>query len=252
MENKIYKVLIIEDEEPASQLIQHYLATYENFQISAICTDGYTGLKAINEMQPDLIFLDIEMPKLTGLEVLELCVHKPHVIFTTAYNQYAVKAFELNAVDYLLKPFSKKRFDEALQKVIHLLKSNTNKQSNIESYSIQYHQLQKLERIAVKIGQKVVVVPIEDIMYLETDGDYVKIHTLDNLYLKEKTMKYFEQTLNADLFIRIHRSYLVNATYIQKIECYDKDSHIVVLKDNKTKLKASDSGYKLLRKRLAW
>ncbi len=252
MENKIYKVLIIEDEELASQLIQHYLATYDNFQISALCADGYTGLKAINEIQPDLIFMDIEMPKLNGLEVLELCAHKPYVIFTTAYNQYAVKAFELNAIDYLLKPFSKTRFDEALQKVVHLLKANIPQQSNVENYSLQYHQHKKLERIAVKIGQKIIVVPVEDIMFLETDGNYVKIHTQDMVYLKEKTMKYFEQTLNNEIFIRTHRSYLVNSTYIQKIEYYDKNSHLIVLKDNKTKLKTSDGGYKLLRERLAW
>ncbi len=242
------KAIIIEDETPARELLQHYLKSIPEITLCGTYADGFTGLKAINELKPQLVFLDIQMPKLTGLEIIELMDHKPSIVFTTAYDQYAVKAFEANAVDYLLKPFSLERFSNATQKAIEKISLKQEAQPAIDSALQTLEEKQgKIERIAVRAGSKIQVIPIFHVNYFESDGDYVKIHTNEGSFLKEKTMKYFESYLDDSKFVRIHRSYIVNVEMIQKVEYYDKDSHIVVLKNN-ISLKVSGSGYKLLKK----
>ena len=242
------KAIIIEDEKPASDLLLHYLKNFPQIIISGTFSDGFSGLKAINEIHPQLVFLDIQMPKLTGLEILELLEYKPALIFTTAYDQYAVKAFEANAVDYLLKPFHNDRFNVAVNKAIEKISQNENFQPVIQSTIQSLEQRpEKIERIAVRTGSKIQVIPTEQILYLEADGDYVKIHTKEGNYLKEKTMRYFESSLTENKFVRIHRSFIVNVDMIQKVEYYDKESHVAVLKNNEN-LKVSSAGYKLLRK----
>lgn len=242
------KALIIEDEKPATDLLLHYLKSFPQIKILGTFSDGFSGLKAINEIRPQLVFLDIQMPKLTGLEILELLEYKPALIFTTAYDQYAVKAFEANAVDYLLKPFHNDRFNVAVNKAIERILQNENFQPVIQSTIQSLEQRpEKIERIAVRTGSKIQVIPTEQILYLEADGDYVKIHTKEGNFLKEKTMRYFEASLTENKFVRIHRSYIVNVDMIQKVEYYDKESHVAVLKNNEN-LKVSSAGYKLLRK----
>lgn len=242
------KAIIIEDELPARELLQHYLKNISQIKILGTYSDGFAGLKAINELKPELVYLDIQMPKLTGMEIIELLEHKPAIIFTTAYDQYAVKAFEANAVDYLLKPFSIERFTSATNKAIERISLKTNPIQEINSAIQTLEKKQgEIERVAVRAGSKIQVIPVSGINYFEADGDYVKIHSMEGAFLKEKTMKYFESHLNESKFIRIHRSYIVNVDMIQKVEYYDKDSHIVVLKNNTT-LKVSSSGYKLLKK----
>jgi len=242
------KAIIIEDEKPATELLLHYLKSFSQITISGIFSDGFSGLKAINELHPQLVFLDIQMPKLTGLEILELLEHRPALIFTTAYDQYAVKAFEANAVDYLLKPFHKDRFNVAVNKAIERITQKVNFQPVIQSTIQSLEQRpEKIERVAVRTGSKIQVIPTEQILYLEADGDYVKIHTKEGNFLKEKTMRYFESALTENKFVRIHRSYIANVDMIQKVEYYDKENHVAVLKNNE-KLKVSSSGYKLLRK----
>jgi len=245
-----YKAIIIEDEEPARQLIKSYLEDNNDIELAGEFADGFNGVKAIDELKPDLVFLDIQMPKLTGFEVLELISHKPAVIFSTAFDEFAIRAFEINAIDYLLKPYSKDRFQQALdkaltsirkneafgQKLLPLLKSNEENQ-------------EVLNRVAVKTGTKVHLIPTADIIYIEAEGDYAKIITRDSFYLKETTLKYFETHLDPTQFIRMHRSYIVNVAEINRIEYYDKETHIVILKNN-TKLRASAAGYKLLKSRL--
>jgi two-component system LytT family response regulator len=245
-----YKAIIIDDEEPARQLIKSYLEGNIEIEIAGEFADGFSAVKAIDDIKPDIVFLDIQMPKLTGFEVLELVNHKPVVIFSTAFDEFAIRAFEINAIDYLLKPYSRDRFNLALNKALTSIRKNelqTEKlqpliQSNDENTEI-------LNRIAVKTGTKVHLIPVKDIISLVAEGDYVKINTMDSFFLKEKPLSYFEKHLNPELFIRIHRSCIVNISEIARIEYYDKETHIIFMKNN-TKLRASTTGYKLLKKKL--
>jgi len=246
---KKYQTFIIDDEEPARLLVRNYLESYTDFEITGEYQDGFNGAKAINEFKPDMVFLDIQMPKLDGFELLELLEHHPVIVFTTAYDQYAIKAFEMNAVDYLMKPFSRERFEQAIHKAAAKLKENLSFKNSVNSLITSHDQQNdELQRIAVRSGSGIQVIPVQDIHFFEAEGDYVMIHTKNNRYLKEKTMKYFESHLDPSQFIRVHRSYIVNVNEIGKIELYDKENHIVLLKNNPQRLKASKNGYKLLRK----
>jgi two-component system, LytTR family, response regulator len=242
--------IIIEDEEPARKLLKTYLKEHEEINLLGEFSDGLSGVKAIQEFRPDLVFLDIQMPKLNGFEVLELSEFKPMIIFTTAYDQYAIKAFEANAVDYLLKPFSRERFADALKKAkVDLAKQITDSGNLKSAIAVIDEKPEILERIAVRSGSKIHLIPAGDILYIEADGDYVKFHTKEGSHLKEKPMKYFETHLDPKQFARIHRSYIANVNFIQRLDYYDKESYSAVLKDG-TQLKVSSNGYKLLRELL--
>ena len=244
------RTIIIEDEEPARILLKKFLEAIPQIKLISECSDGYSGLKAINEQKPDLVLLDIQMPKLTGFEVLELTEHKPIIIFTTAYDQYAIKAFESNATDYLLKPFTRERFTEAINKATEKFNNKTNDENKIISVLKTIDEKpETIDRIAIRSGSKIHVIPVEEIIYFESDGDYVKIHTKEGSHLKEKTMKYFETHLEPKKFIRIHRSYIANVEQIQRLEYYDKENYVAILKNN-IQLKVSNSGYKLLKESL--
>ena len=241
------KVMIIDDEAPARDLIRHYLKAHSDIEIAAEADNGFTAMKLIRENDPQLIFLDVQMPKLTGFEMLELMDSTPEIIFSTAFDQYAIRAFELNAVDYLLKPYSKERFDTAVQKAIAKIQSGKAVQSELQSFGKALAPpSETLTRIAVKDRQQIFVIPVNDIDYIESDGDYVKLHTVKKAYLKEKTMKFFEENLPRQQFIRIHRSYIVNVNEVAKIELYEKESYRVLLRNGEI-LKASSNGYKALK-----
>ncbi|NVO02197.1 MAG: LytTR family transcriptional regulator DNA-binding domain-containing protein [Bacteroidetes bacterium] len=244
------QAIIIEDELPARTLVKNYLEGFEIIEIIGEYSDGFSGLKAINELKPDLVFLDIQMPKLTGFELLELTEHKPIIIFTTAFDQYAIKAFEANAVDYLLKPFSLQRFQGAVNKAIDRFDNNKTDETIVKSM-IQTidEKTEIINRIAIRTGSKIHLIATEEIVFIEADGDYVKIHTKDQSFLKEKTMKYFESHLDSTKFTRIHRSYLLNLEHIHRLEYYDKENYVAILK-NDIHLKVSNSGYKLLKNHL--
>ena len=246
MKNYI-NVIIVDDEVAARDLIKHYLRDYSNINIIGEAENGFDAIKKIKEYKPHLIFLDIQMPKLTGFELLELLDNPPEIIFSTAYDQYAVYAFEQNAIDYLLKPYSKERFDAAMQKVLKKMEAGDNNQTNMHilKETLANHP-DKLTRIAVKKQQQIVVININDIKYIEAYGDYVKLHTNNGSFLKEKTMKYFEESLPLEQFSRIHRCSIVNIDEVDKIELYEKESYRVHLK-NGIILKASANGYKLLK-----
>jgi len=239
------KIVIIEDEEPARQLLKEYLAGFPGTEISGEYADGFSGLKGIQEHQPDIVFLDVQMPKLNGFEMLELLDDPPEIIFTTAYDQYAIKAFELNAVDYLLKPFSEERFREAVNKAMERMKTRKN-----ISYSELKQHVDKtteiLSRVVVKTRNEIRLIPADQILYIEAQDDYVMIYTPSGKFLKQKTMKYFEDHLGRDEFIRVHRSYLVRTDQISKLEPYEKNSWLLILK-NGVKVPVSRSGYGLLR-----
>lgn len=239
--------IIIDDEFSARNLIKYYLHDFSEITIVGEADNGFDALKKIKELKPKLIFLDIQMPKLTGFELLELLDNPPEIIFSTAYDQYAIRAFEQSAVDYLLKPYSKERFEIAIQKAIDKLHTGGTSQSNLQTlHETMLHHAEKLTRIAVKKQQQIVVININDIQHIESYGDYVKLHTHNGSFLKEKTMKYFEENLPPEQFSRIHRCSIVNVDEIAKIELYEKESYRVHLK-NGTILKASATGYKMLK-----
>jgi two-component system LytT family response regulator len=244
--NKV-KTIIIDDEKLARSIICNYLKENPDIEIIDECSDGFEGIKKINELNPDLIFLDIQMPKISGFEMLELIDKPPVIIFTTAFDQYALKAFEVNAADYLLKPFSEDRFNEGLSKALHRLKDKSNNSTVIKKL-IKQNDLSTdfLERIIIKDGPKISVVQVEDITYLEAQDDYIMIHAKEGKFLKQKTMKYFEEHLNPADFVRIHRSYIAPVNQIKKIELLEKESYQIVL-ENKSTLPMSKSGYEKLK-----
>ncbi len=243
----ITKVLIVEDEKLAREIVKSYIKKHSNIELVGECSNGFDALKQINELKPDLVFLDIQMPKLTGFEMLEVLENPPVIIFTTAYDQYALKAFEVNATDYLLKPFSEERFDEALHKALILLGNKGEAVKKIENLSKTIEQKEeKLERVVVKNGQKISIVPVDDIKYIEAQDDYTMLYTDKGNFLKQKTMKYFEENLDEKDFIRIHRSYFVKITQIKQIELFEKESYRLILNDG-NKLPVSKSGYQKLK-----
>ena len=244
--------IIIDDEGPARKIIVKYLEKHPGIELVQECENGFAGLKAINDLKPDLIFLDIQMPKINGFEMLELLDEKPLIIFSTAHDEFAIKAFEQNAVDYLLKPYSQKRFTGAVTKAVEKIRTGTPVQTEIQSLQNSLESSpDHLRRVVIKSGSNVEVLPVDDIQYLEAAGDYVEIHTAKGKYLKQKTMNYFEQQFDPDQFIRVHRSYIVSVNQINKLEPYSKDSYILYLKNGK-EVNVSKSGYKSLKERLGF
>lgn len=236
------KVIIIDDEPLARSLLEELLEEENNIEIMASCNDGFEGLKAIQEHQPDLIFLDIQMPKITGFELLELIENPPIVIFTTAYDEYALKAFEVNALDYLLKPFDRERLHKALEKA-RKLPAPAEVSDETENNNGRILQLpEQAQRIVVKDGNNIKIIPLVDVLYIEAADDYAKIMTPEKYYLKHQRMMHFEQQLPAQQFVRIHRSYIVNLQHIQKVELYEKEQYCVRLR-NQAKLPVSRNGY---------
>ncbi len=240
--------LIIDDEPLARSLVIEYLQAYPQIQVVQECSDGFEGVKAVQLHQPDLIFLDIQMPKINGFEMLELLDEPPAIIFTTAYDQYALKAFEAHAIDYLLKPFSPERFNKAVQKwldqrITALPEQRASTKVLLES-AAQFPERQN--RIVVKIGYKIHIIPTIDIQYLAADNDYVNLHTAQGTFLKNRTLQYFEQTLDPRQFVRVHRSYLVQVQQITRIDPYQKDTFTAILKSG-ARIPVSRTGYTRLR-----
>lgn len=239
--------IIIDDEKLGREIVKNYLKDYPFVSITAECSNGFEGIKQINELKPDLIFLDIQMPKITGFEMLELIDDPPIIIFTTAYDYFALKAFEVNAADYLLKPFSKSRFDEAFKKAVVHLKDKSAQNSVVKNLiEGKDNRVEFLERVVIKDGTRIFIVPVESVKYIEAQDDYVKIYSTGGNYLKQKTMKYFETHLNPSDFIRIHRSYIAAVAEIANLELFEKESYRVTLKDN-TQLPVSKNGYEKLK-----
>ena len=248
--NAKLRAIIIEDEQPARELLKAYLREYDNIELVAECEDGFTGVKAITEYRPDLIFLDIQMPKLSGFEMLELLDEVPEIIFTTAFDEFALKAFEMNAVDYLMKPFSQDRFSMAIDKVYQRLSTKQPAKDNVKKMMEQVKDAKEtLSRLFVKTGNHIDVIPVEEIIRIEAQDDYVDIYTPKGKYLKKETMNYLENHLPGDTFMRIHRSQIVNLNRIEKIEKYGKESYLLIL-DEGSKVKVSKNRVKELKDRL--
>lgn len=239
------KVIIIDDEPLARGIVKEYLQTYPDLEVVQECGDGFEGVKAIQQHQPDLVILDIQMPKINGFELLELIENPPAIIFATAFEEFAIKAFETHAVDYLLKPFSKERFQKAIEKWKQAENGHQQSQTNelIDAAAI---SPQQQNRIVLKDNGKIKIIPTQQVQYFEAADDYVKIHTAEGIFLKNKTMQFFEQKMDAGNFVRIHRSYLVNIHLISRIEPYEKDGHLAILSIG-IRLPVSKSGYSKLK-----
>jgi len=289
------RAIIIDDEPLARMIVMEYLQSYPNITVLQECNDGFEGIKAIQQYHPDLIFLDIQMPKINGFEMLEVVDNPPDVIFTTAFDEYAIRAFEAHAVDYLLKPFSKDRFDKAVRKWLDRYADHraalaagqdpssgspasgsdaaptsgidasaasgaaasgtptaasasgashaATQQALLETASSSPTQQQ---RIVVKTAGKIKIIPLEDIHYLEASDDYVKIHTHNGAFLKNRTMSYFEQVLDPNRFVRTHRSYIINVQQVTRIDPYEKDSHLCILSSG-AQVPVSKAGYMKLK-----
>ncbi len=235
--------ILIDDEPLARSIIKEYIEPFTQLNVVQECNDGFEGMKAIMQHKPKLIFLDVQMPKINGFEMLELIEEPPAVIFVTAFDEYAIKAFESHAIDYLLKPFSRERFNKAVEKFLEHNNDATLPAALPESFSLSPQQKQ---RVVVKTAGKIKIIPTEDIHYLEAADDYVRIHTKEGGFLKNRTMTHFEKSLDGNLFVRTHRSYIVNVQQITRIDPYEKESYVAILK-NGVKVSVSKTGYARLK-----
>ncbi len=247
MKKKI-TAIIVEDESLAKELLRSYLQSFPQIHIDGEYSDGFSGIMAINSKKPDLIFLDIRLPKITGIELVELIDHKPEIIFTTAYDKFAIKAFEMNAVDYLMKPFSRDRFNTAVHRALERIDGGDSP-IPAELITKDYEIMEEVDRIVVKDKKQIHVIPVEDIYYLEAQDDYVMIYTENERFLKQKTLKSFENILDVKAFIRVHRSYIVQIDKIARLELFEKESYHLTL-GNEAVVPTSKSGYKTLKKAL--
>ncbi len=245
-------VVLVDDEELARALLHEYLGSSADIEILAECANGFEAVKAITEKKPDLVFLDVQMPKLDGFEVLELIGQDVAVIFVTAYDQYAMRAFDEHAVDYLLKPFSLERFQKALERARQRLGEKggvpapTAKPVAADLARAARPPQEFLQRIVVKDGGRVHIIPVDRLDYAESQDDYVALHSQGKSYLKEQTISSLEAALDPERFVRIHRSVIVNLERVAKIEPYAKDSRVAVLSDG-SQLPVSRAGYDRLR-----
>ncbi|PWE01200.1 LytR/AlgR family response regulator transcription factor [Marinilabilia rubra] len=248
-QNKVFTVLIVDDEPPAREVIRSFLERHSTLKVVGECSNGFEALKAIQEKTPDLLFLDVQMPKVSGLELLEVLDEVPVVIFSTAYDQYALKAFEMSAVDYLLKPYSQERFDKAIEKVLDQLHSGskTNTKEVIQNRLDASNDF--IDRIVVKTGNKMHVIPTGKVRFIEASEDYVMIYGEKSRHLKSQTMRYYENHLDPGNFVRIHRSYIVNVNFVERLEPYDKDTYVAIMTEGQ-RLKISRTGYRKLKETL--
>jgi two-component system LytT family response regulator len=236
--------LIVDDEELARHVVRELLAAHPEIEILAECANGFEAVKAFAEHKPGLIFLDVQMPKLTGFDVLELIGEDVSVIFTTAYDQYAMRAFEVHAVDYLLKPIGKQRFEEALERAKSRLGEKMPLAQTLAASARPPQQF--LERLVVKDGTRVTLIPINKLDYVEAQDDYVALASQGKKHLKQQTIASLEACLDPNAFVRVHRSYIVNLERVARIEPYGKDSRLAILADG-TRLAVSRAGYARLK-----
>jgi two-component system, LytTR family, response regulator len=226
-----WRAVVVDDEDLARAYLRDMLAAHPEIEIAAECRNGFEAVKAINELEPDLVFLDVQMPKLDGFEVLELLDAKPAVIFVTAYDQYAMRAFDAQAADYLLKPFTAERFERALERA----------KSGAGAKTVNAPP-REVERIVVRDGAKVHIIPIGKLDYAEAQDDYVALHSEGKSYLKQQPIGALEAALDPKRFVRIHRSAIVNLERIARIEPFAKESRVAILSTG-ARLPVSRAGY---------
>jgi two-component system LytT family response regulator len=241
---KPLRLVIADDEDLARSLVREYLKDSLDLEIVAECRNGFEAVKAVTELKPDLLLLDIQMPRLDGFEVLELIERETNVIFITAYDQYAIRAFDVHAIDYLLKPFSAERLSEALDRARQ--KIDRGEPTATAALAAEARPPgTRADRILIRDGGDVHVLPMARIDYVEAQDDYVCFRAEGKRYLKQQTLADVEAALDPARFVRIHRSYILNVDRLAKLELYAKDSHAAILRDG-TRLPVSRSGYSRL------
>ena len=238
------RAIIVDDEELARHVLHELIAAHPDIEIVAECANGFEAVKAVTELKPDLLFLDIQMPKLDGFEVLELIGTDLAIVFCTAYDQYALRAFEVHAVDYLLKPFGAERFEAALTRARQRMGEQKRVPPDLAAQARTPGQFS--DRIVLRDGSDVHIIPINKLDYAEAQDDYVALASEGKKRLKQQTISTLEQSLDPARFLRVHRSYILNLDRLKKLEPYGKDSHVAILTDG-TRLPVSRSGYTRLR-----
>ncbi len=242
--NPAIRVVIVDDESLARTLVKEYLASHDDVEIVGECANGFEAVQTVNDVLPDLIFLDIQMPKLDGFEVLELLGDDVHVVFVTAYDEFALKAFEVHAIDYLLKPFSPERFSEALDQARARIGRGTKSPAGKLLADVESAR-DRTDRVLIRSGPDVHVIPVDQIDYVQAQDDYVAYVVKGKELLKQQTMTQVEKQLDPMRFVRIHRSHILNVDRLSKLELYAKDSYAAILKDG-TRLAVSRAGYSRL------
>jgi two-component system LytT family response regulator len=233
------RVLIVDDEELARKVASEYLAGQPDVTVVAECANGFEAVKAVTELKPDLVLLDVQMPKLNGFEVVELIGREQPVIFVTAFDEYALKAFEVQAVDYLLKPFDRDRLVEALGRArARIARCETTPVEGL----VEQTRRRPAQRVLIRDGARVHILPVDSIDYVQAQDDYVSVQSGGRAYLKEQTLSDFESTVDPKRFLRIHRSYLLNVERLVRVEQTPRENRVAVLKDG-TVLPVSRSGY---------
>jgi two-component system LytT family response regulator len=235
------RVVIVDDEPLARAVVREYAAADPDVEIVADCANGFEAVKAVADLKPDLVLLDVQMPKLDGFEVLELLGREQPVVFITAFDHYALRAFEVHAVDYLLKPFSLERFQEAMARARERIRAK----AALPVEEILHDARPRtgpVERVLIRDGANVHVLPVDRIDYVEAQDDYVAFKSEGKQYLKDQTLAAVEAALDTARFVRIHRSFILNIDRISKVELYAKDSRMAILRDG-TRLPVSRAGY---------
>ena len=244
----MWKTIVIDDEQLARQRIKRLLKAYDEIEVIAEAEDGELGLESINKHKPDLIFLDIEMPILNGFEMLAKLTHQPKVVFTTAYDQYAIKAFDEGSIDYLLKPIEVERLDKTIKKL---------KETNLSAAPVQIEELLRrmqqkktIKTLTVKLGDKILLIKLTDIVHVQAEDKYVFLHTADGKkHLTDFTLSALEEKLPEE-FLRIHRSEIINTEYIKEIRKGFNGALVFVLNNaEETRVTSSRSNSEALRER---
>ncbi len=243
-DDKRIRTLIVDDEDLARLVLRELLQTHPEIEIAAECGNGFEAVKAVAEYKPDLIFLDVQMPKLSGFDVLELIGTDAAVIFVTAYDQYAMRAFEVHAVDYLLKPIGRERFEAAIERARSRIGEKLPPPPDLAAAARPPKHF--LDRLVVRDGTRVTLIPVGKLDYAEAQDDYVALASEGKKHLKQQTISSLEACLDPELFVRVHRSYVVNFERVVRIEPYGKDSRLAILRDG-TRLPVSRSGYARLK-----
>ncbi|TNE43114.1 MAG: response regulator [Deltaproteobacteria bacterium] len=241
-----YTALVVDDEELARHLLREMLGEHPEVEVVAECANGFEAVKAVGQHQPDVLFLDICMPKLDGFEVLDLLEEPPMVVFVTAFDEYAVRAFDAHAVDYLLKPFSEERLAECLSKIDRQRQAQIPSAQELQLATLASEEEPFLQRLVIKEGRQIHILPVDQIDYIEAADDYVSIRVGEATYLKHQTLGSLEKALNPNKFVRIHRSHLLQLDRLARIEPLQKDRYVARLHDG-TQLGISRSGYQKLK-----
>ena len=244
-DDKPIRAVIVDDEDLARQIIREMLKPYSDIEVVAECSNGFDAVRTISELKPDLVFLDIQMPKLDGFEVLELIGSDFAVIFATAYDEHALRAFEVHAVDYLLKPFRADRFGAALERTRERIGKKLTVQPD-EIAAAAREPGHYAERIVVKDGTRVQIIPVAKLDYVESQDDYIELASGGKKYLKQQTISSLEASLDPKSFVRVHRSCIVNLERVSRLEPYGKDTHVAILSDG-ARLPVSRAGYARLK-----